>query len=169
MRWWGLSNKLVTHLCNPKSTEVEMPQVDTLRIGGSMETMKRTKFKHPKKGWSLIDSVARAKTSIKWNTPDQSLLDSVQVGSSVKIGLEHDTHGGERFWCIVVNVSPDGLVLSADNDLIFEHGIKYSDILQVQWVNIIDVFVEPTQKYLFHGEFWTLAPVVGPSLVESVN
>jgi hypothetical protein len=93
-------------------------------------------------GFRWIDSAQRAQEhSDSWDHPEQEVLDGIETGYFVKVGVTHPELSGERFWGIVQDRSGPSLVIQVDQDLIYtaQHGLRDRDILTVREENVFGI------------------------------
>jgi hypothetical protein len=93
-------------------------------------------------GFRLINSAQRAQDHRdSWTHPEQDVLDGIEAGYFVKVGVTHPEVSGERFWGIVQERSGRSLVIQVDQDLIYtaQHGLRDRDILTVREENVFGV------------------------------
>ncbi|AXQ68845.1 hypothetical protein HOU00_gp280 [Caulobacter phage CcrPW] len=83
----------------------------------------------------LVDGVARnAEYPESFQIPSEYERENLKLGASVKVCIEVDQGGGERFWTDVVARLDDGdYLVKVDNHLVnsIYHGVRLNDILRV--------------------------------------
>ena len=69
------------------------------------------------------------------------MLDQIEPGYFVKVGVTHAELSGERFWGLVKERKGVGIVLQVDQDMIHsdQHGVSDQDVLIVQERNIFGI------------------------------
>ena len=105
--------------------------------------MERIRADELYRGYSLIDSEAQHRAHPEtWETPAAEWLDRIGSAWWVKIGVDHPSQPGERFWCRVEGVAADGIHLKvAQPDLWLSdlHDVWDGDPLTVQRRHILDL------------------------------
>jgi hypothetical protein len=96
----------------------------------------------PHPGVSLIDGVHRNFVNpATFSIPSYAEKFMVETGKFVKIGLEAEDMGGERFWVKVTRRQGDKFVGEVSNDLVHtaQHGIVHGDRLAFEVQHILGV------------------------------
>jgi len=91
--------------------------------------------------FELVDSEQRSKDHPEtWGHPPQEVLNRVQPGYFVKVGVTHPELNGERFWGIVRKVGAN-LEIQIDQDMVnsAQHGLNDKDVLFVQHRHIFGI------------------------------
>ena len=113
-----------------------------------MRAYKLPTIKQPRRMWKLIDGESRHREAPEtFEMPDKLDRLRVKLRDSVKIGLEHPYHRGERFWVIVTQKYSGYYVGRINNDLVFTetHGFKDRDLIAFSSKHILSVDV-PTPE-----------------------
>ncbi len=96
----------------------------------------------PANGFTLIDAAQRSKDHPDtWAHPDQVVLDKIQPGTFVKVGLTHSDLSGERFWGRVRGRSGANIEIEVDQDMRYsaQHGVSDQGVLIVQEQSVFGI------------------------------
>jgi hypothetical protein len=100
------------------------------------------KPKIPSNGYVLFDSERKAKAQPDaWDHPPREVLDRIQPGDLVNVGVTHTKLAGERFWGIVQEISGAAMIIQIDQKLVCckEHGLNYKDDVSIERRHIFGI------------------------------
>jgi hypothetical protein len=100
------------------------------------------KPKVPCNGYVLFDSERKSKADPDaWDHPPQEVLDRIQPGYLVNVGVTHVKLAGERFWGIVREINGSAITIQIDQKLVCckEHGLNYMDDVSIEMRHVFGI------------------------------
>jgi hypothetical protein len=100
------------------------------------------KPKVPSNGYVLFDSERKSKTHPDaWDHPAKDVLDQIQPGYLVNVGVTHAKLAGERFWGIVREINGSSITIQIDQKLVCckEHGLNYKDDVSIEMRHVFGI------------------------------